>query len=171
VLASPINGTSATALDWSVVAMLDATNRVNTINASTVEAAFAAIGEAVWWITVVDDNLRDRYGKAYRRAAVLTVPPPGETMRGLRSVRNRIGHEVDVVEFVEAIGSRRDRGDGRVSAWAWRSVPPPKSRAARDTAAYRAYENAVAGLNIVHTFGVATGFLGLALSMVRDSRS
>jgi hypothetical protein len=40
-------------------------------------------------------------------------------MRGLRSARNRITHEVEVVCFIEAIGERAGRGDDRVSAWAW----------------------------------------------------
>jgi hypothetical protein len=132
------------------------------------DKAFAAIGEAVWWITVVDDNIRARYGRAHRRAMRATMPDPGETMRGLRSVRNRITHEVEIVDFIGAIGSRPDRGDGRISAWAWRSVPAPKSRAARDVAGHRAYESALAGRNIVHTFGLATGFLQLALTVAHN---
>ncbi len=49
--------------------MLDATNRVNMIRASRISGAFAAIGEAVW-STLVDDNLRARYGEG--------TPPGGE---------------------------------------------------------------------------------------------
>jgi hypothetical protein len=116
---------SNTALDWSVAAMNAAADRVNRINAVGLAEAFAAIGEAVWWITVVDDNVRDRHGKAYRRATRATTPNPTDTMRGLRSARNRICHEVEVVDFIVPIGSRPDRGDGRVSAWAWQSVPRP----------------------------------------------
>jgi hypothetical protein len=160
----------ATALDWSLQAMLEATNRVNMVHASTVSQAFAAIGESVWWITMVDDNIRARYGKAYNRAAKGTVPHPGETMRGLRSVRNRIGHEVEVVDFIVAIGSRSDRGDGRISAWAWQSVPSPRSRAPREVASHRAYETALAGNNIVHTFGLASGFLQAALNVAHDPK-
>lgn len=152
-----------TALDWSVAAMLAATDRVNMIRATSEQEAFAAIGEAVWWITVVNDNLRARYGKPYRIAEKGTTPDPRDTMRGLRSVRNRITHEVEVVDFIEAIAIRADRGDGRITAWAWRSVPPPRSRATREIAGYQAYETALASQNIVHTFGVATGFLQVVL--------
>lgn len=143
-----------------------ATDRVNRIHAIGLAEAFAAIGEAVWWITVVDDNVKARHGKAYRRAERATTPNPTETMRGLRSARNRICHEVEVVDFIAPFGSRLDRGDGRISAWAWQSVPPP--RAARDLAGHRAYESALAGQNIVYTFGVATGFLDLAQRVARD---
>jgi hypothetical protein len=90
-------------------------------------------------------------------------------MRGLRSARNRICHEVEVVDFIANIGSRPDRGDGRISTWAWQSVPPPRSRAARDIAGDRAYESALANQNIVYTFGLATGFLDLALTAARDA--
>lgn len=158
----------STALDWSVVAMHDATDSVNRIRAPELGEAFAAIGEAVWWITLVDDNIRARHGKAYRRAARATVPDPTQTMRGLRSVRNRICHEVEVVEFIVNIGSRPDRGDGRISAWAWQSVPPPLSRAPRDVAGHAAYETVLVSQNILYTFGLATGFLDLALRAARD---
>lgn len=165
---SPPNPTAA--LDWSVAAMNAATNRVNMVNASGKPEAFAVIGEAVWWITVVDDNLRARYGKAYSQAEKGTTPRPGETMRGLRSARNRICHEVEVVDFIEAIGSRANRGDGRITAWAWRSVPPPRSRATRDIAGHNACEAVLAGQNIVQTFGLATGFLqGVILLAARGS--
>jgi hypothetical protein len=48
------------------------------------------------------------------------------------------------------------------------SVPPPRSDAARDIAGHRAYESALAGQNIVHTFGLATGFLRLAQKVAHD---
>jgi hypothetical protein len=63
------------------------------------------------------------------------------------------------VDFIEPIASRPDRGDGRITAWSWRSVPPPRRHAARDVSGYKAYESALAGQNIVYTFGLATGFL------------
>ncbi len=148
--------------------MSAATDRVNRVQAPSLAEAFAAIGEALWWITVVDENVRTRYGKAYSRATRATSPNPTETMRGVRSARNRMCHEVEVVDFIAPIGSRPDRGDGRISAWAWQSVPPPRSRAARDIAGRRAYEAALVGQNIVHTFGLATGFLQLAQRAARD---
>jgi len=143
------------ALLWSIKAMDDATERVNRIPASDLAAGFAAIGESVWWITIVDDTLRRTYRAEYKQAFKLTFPDPKDTLEGLRSVRNRVGHEVDLVSFIEPVASRSDRGDGRITAWAWRSVSPPKRR---DDRLHEAYERALAGQNIWQPFGLATGF-------------
>ena len=45
------------ALDWSIQAMQRATNRLN--QTSNLSQAFAAIGESVWWITIVNDTVKD----------------------------------------------------------------------------------------------------------------
>ena len=111
----------------------------------------------MWWITIVDDTLKRTYPAAYKQAFKLTFPDPKDTIDGLRSVRNRVGHEVDLVAFIEPVASRPDRGDGRITAWAWRSVTPPKRR---DDRFHGAYERALAGQNIWQPFGLATGFFG-----------
>ena len=49
------------ALLWSIEAMDDATERINRIPASNLAGAFAAIGESVWWATIVDDTLKLTY--------------------------------------------------------------------------------------------------------------
>ena len=155
-----------TALDWSIKAMNEATDRINKIPASDLPRAFAAIGEAVWWITVVNDTLRHNYRAAYDQAVVLTFPEPTDTIHGLRSVRHRIGHEVDLVDFLQPAASREWSADGRVTAWAWRKVPPPEQgeRTSRqhqwDLELHRAYEEALVGQNIWQPFMLATGFFG-----------
>src|SRR5260370_36412872 len=113
----PVDYGPRTALDWSMRAMHDATDRGNKIPASDLPRAFAAIGEAVWWITIVSDSLRRAHPAAYSRALELTTPSPADTMLGLRSVRNRIGHEVDLADFIHPIASRHEPGDGRNTAW------------------------------------------------------
>ena len=130
------------ALLWSIKAMDAATERVNRIPASDLPAGFAAIGESLWWITIVDDTLKRQYPTEYKQAFKLTFPDPKDTLDCLRSVRNRVGHEVDLVTLIEPVASRPDRGDGRITAWAWRSVSPPKRR---DDRFHRAYEGALAG--------------------------
>jgi hypothetical protein len=160
------------ALDWSVMAMNDATDRVNKIAESNLPHTFAAIGEAVWWITIINDSLRHNHRTAYDRAIELTMPSPAATLLGLRSVRNCVGHEVDLVDFVQPIASRPDPGDGRITAWAWSHVrpPTPERRTKREyegaLRCHQAYEAAVVedgqGGNIVYTFGLVTGFLRLA---------
>ena len=51
-----------------------AVDRVNTVPAARESRAFAAIGEAVWWITIVNDTLRNRHAEAYDLALKLTTP-------------------------------------------------------------------------------------------------
>lgn len=158
-----------TALNWSIQAMHDATDRVNKISELDAARAFAAIGEAVWWITIVSDSLRHAHPTKYSRALELTTPNPADTILGLRSVRNRIGHQVDLVDYVKPIASRPDPGDGRITAWAWRHVPPPEQNQMTDgqhkwaLRCHQAYEAAVVeggqGGNIVYTFDLVQGFL------------
>ena len=161
-----------TALDWSIRAMNEATDRVNKIAASDLPSAFAAIGEAVWWITIVHDTLRHNQRAAYDKAAVLTFPDPMDTINGLRSVRNRIGHTVDLVDFVQPVAAREWSADGRITAWAWRPVPPPEQgertdrQHRHDLELHRAYESALAGQNIWQPFMLATGFFGQVLRVI-----
>jgi hypothetical protein len=157
------------ALVWSIKAMDDAMNRANRVAASDLPAGFAAIGESVWWITTINDTLRRDYGAEYDQAPGLMVPDPTDTLDGLRSVRNRVGHDVDLATFIEPIASRPDPGDGRVTAWAWRSVPPPAKEGGgrnrprqqqRAEQLHEAYERALTGQNIWQSFNVAAGFFG-----------
>jgi hypothetical protein len=147
------------ALGWSVEAMNAAADRVNRIPSVDAVGAFAAIGEALWWVTVVNDTLRSRHRVAYGTALNSQTPPVDDVIDGLRSIRHRIGHEVDLVEIVEPVAQRADPGDGRITAWRWREVPPPTRNDARDLKGYAAYQRAVAGVNIVQTFMQAIGFL------------
>ena len=45
------------ALQWSITAMSDTTERLARVNAGDRPQAFALIGEAVWWVTIVDATL------------------------------------------------------------------------------------------------------------------
>jgi hypothetical protein len=170
-MAATFNYGPGVALDWSMRAMHDAVTRVNKIPAADLPTGFAAIGEAVWWITIASDSLRRPDPDKYHRALELVTPNPSDTMLGLRSVRNRIGHEVELVDFIEPIASRPDPGDGRITAWVWRHVPLPSGEGLTEgqyhseLKYHRAYETAVVdggqGGNIVYTFGLVTGFLDL----------
>jgi hypothetical protein len=168
-------------LNWSLAAMNDATDRVNKIPATDLPRAFGAIGEAVWWITIVSDRLRKKYGEVYRQTLGPSASSTADQVLGLKSVRNRIGHAVDLVEFVSPIVSRPDRGDGRITAWTWQHVPPPARGDDMNDRVYQwalkchqAYELAVVeggqGGNIVYTFGLVTGSLDLAYQRMKDLR-
>jgi hypothetical protein len=143
------------ALDCSMQAMEDATTRVN--QTDDPRQAFVAIGEAVWWITIVNDNLRN---EPLYRANLNSNADLGDTLAGLRSVRNRIGHEVNLIDYVNLEAVRPDQyGDGRVAAWSWKFVAPPHATRKSAVNDYRAYSTALAGRNVVEAFTRAEGFL------------
>jgi hypothetical protein len=160
------------ALDWSVIAMRDVTGRLPRCSAWDRPRAFAVVGEAVWWVTIVDATLVRHHLDAYD--GVMAGHPQGErrliegTLAGLRFVRNRMGQEVDHVDFIEPGPDRPGHGDGRITAWTWRAVPEPEvvSLAPRGRAwemtRYEAYEAHLAGRAIGEVFGRASAFLNLA---------
>jgi hypothetical protein len=153
-------------------ALNDATDRVNKIAASDLPRAFAAIGEAVWWVTIVNGSLRRNHRAAYGQAATLTSPDPADTLNGLRSVRNRIGHKVDLVDYIQPVASREWSADGRITAWAWKPVAPPEqgdragAQHRRDVELHQAYERALAGQNIWQPLMLATGFFSQVLRVL-----
>lgn len=150
------------ALGWSVNAMESAIDHINKIAATEPQEAFAAIGNAVWWITIVGDTLRHRHGPAYELALKSCTPPVQDTLLALKSVRNRIGHEVDLVDFITAVASRSDPGDGRITAWAWSFVPPPTRQHRMDMDGHHAYEAALAGRSIIEGLRNAASVLTMA---------
>ncbi len=96
-------GTSA--LQWSLTAMSDTTRRLSQATAWNQARAFAVISEAVWWVTIVDATLVRHHPDAYD--SVMTAQTPAQrqlveqTLAGLRFVRNRIGGEADLTDFIE----------------------------------------------------------------------
>jgi hypothetical protein len=159
------------ALQWSITAMNDTTERLPRVRAWDRPRAFAVIGEAVWWVTIVDATLVRHHPEAYD--AVMAGQTAAEraliegTLAGLRFVRNRMGHEVDHVDFVHPRASRPGAGDGRITAWTWEWVPepalaslPPRGQAWEMTR-YRAYQAQLAGHTIGETFARAAAFLKL----------
>jgi hypothetical protein len=165
----PVAGVSA--LQWSITAMSDTTERLHRVRAANQPRAFAVIGEAVWWVTIVDATLVRHHPDDYD--AVMTGQPPAErrliegTLAGLRFVRNRMGQEVDHVDFIHPGASLARAGDDRITAWTWNCLPEPvlDSLPARGQAwemtRYRAYQAELAGHTIGEVFGRATAFLKL----------
>ena len=162
----------ASALVWSITAMSDTTDRLTRVRAADRPRAFTVISEAVWWVTMVDATLVRHHPDAYD--GVLAGQSPAErqlveeTLAGLRFVRNQIGDEADLAEFIEPGESGHGAGRGRITGWTWRSVPepalgslPPRGQAWEMTR-YRAYQAQLAGHTIGETFGRAAEFLKLA---------
>jgi hypothetical protein len=89
------------------------------------------------------------------------------TLAGLRFVRNRIGYEVDLAEFIESGAPGPGADEGPVTGWTWMSAPepalaslPPRARSWEMTR-YRAYQDQLAGHTIGEIFGRAVAFLEL----------
>ncbi len=160
------------ALQWSLTAMSDTTERLPRARAWDGPRAFAVIGEAVWWVTIVDATLVRHYPEAYD--AVMAGQTPAqrrlieESLAGLRFVRNQIGRGVDLAEFIEPGAPDPGAGKGPITGWAWKSVPEPAlallppGGQAWEMARYWAYQAQLAGHTIGETFGQAAEFLKLA---------
>ncbi len=158
-------------LDWSSTAMRDATGRLLRVRAWDQSRAFIVIGEAVWWVTMVDSTLVRYHPGAYDGVMGSQTPAERrlieETLAGLRFVRNALGQDVDLVEFVQPEPSCPAPGDGGILAWTWKSAPeptlaslPPRAQPWEMTR-YRAYQAQLAGRPIGETFGRAAAFLTL----------
>jgi len=165
-------GTSA--LQWSITAMNDTIKRLSRTAAWHPPRAFAAISEAVWWVTIVDATLVRHHMDAYDRVMAGQAPARQqlveETLAGLRFVRNQIGTETDLADFTGPRGPCSRPGATRITGWAWKPVPEPKlaSLAPRNQAwemtRYQAYQTQLADHTLKETFGRATTFLNLAVA-------
>ena len=156
----------ATALTWSIAAMSDATARLPAMKVWEKPRAFAAIRDAVWWITMVDATLVRHHSRVYD--TVMTAHTQAErrliheTLAGLRFVRNSISREAGLGEVIETGADAR-----RVTGWTWKPAPesalgwlPPRAQAWEQTR-WRAYQARLASRTIGKTFGRAVTFLTL----------
>ena len=108
----------AVAIDWSVTAMTEAAARLAAGGWEPPRLA-AAVGEAVWWVTLVDATLVRYHPRDYESALASTAVrrrKTEEALEGLRYVRNQLGRSVDPAEFI-----RPPDGDGG-AAWTWRPL-------------------------------------------------
>ena len=166
----PAAGTSA--LVWAITAMSDTADRLTRVRAADPLRAFIVISEAVWWVTLVDATLVRHHPDAYDGVLAGQSPTQrqlvDETLAGLRFVRNQIGGQADLAEFIEPGESGHGAERGRITGWTWRSVPepplaslPPRGQA-WETMRYRAFQAQLAGHTIGESFGRAAQFLKLA---------
>ena len=163
--------TEASALDWAITAMRDATGRLVRVTGRDRPRAFAVISEAMWWVTIVDATLVRYHPDTYDE--VMAGQPAVErrliegTLSGLRFVRNRMGRYLDPADFIQP-AQGGGPGEGGIMAWTWKSVPrpavaslPPRGQAWEMTR-YRTYEARLAGHTVGETFERAAAFLLLA---------
>jgi hypothetical protein len=160
----------ASPLLWSVTAMSEATAWLLETGIPDRASADAAVGEAVWWVTLVDATLVRHHPDAYD--AVLAGqfadrrPLIEATLAGLRFVRNQASGAAGLGQFVRAAPG--SAGDGRRTGWMWKPVPrpvlvslPPRAQAWEMTR-YEAYQSQLAGCTIEEIFRRAAIFLTLA---------
>jgi hypothetical protein len=162
-------GTEPSALGWALVAMKDTTERLGKVKASDRAQAFAVIGEAVWWVTIVDATLVRYYPDEYDS---MLAALPGrqrrvteDTFGGLRFVRNRMGYYADHADFIQPRRDEAAGGDAPITEWTWRSLPsptvetlPPRGQE-WELSRYQAYQDRLAARPIGETFALASAFL------------
>ena len=162
----------ASALHWAITAMSDTTDRLSQVRAWDRPRAFALVDEAVWWVTMVDATLVRHHAGAYDAAMAGQAPARRQliedTLAGLRFVRNRIGGQGDIGEFIEPGEAGPGADQGSVTGWTWKLVPepavaslPPRGQAWEMTR-YEAYQARLAAHTVGEVFGPAVAFLKLA---------
>ena len=159
----------ASALSWSITAMSDTIERLPRVRVWDRPRAFAVIGEAVWLVTIVDATLVRYHPQAYDGVLAGQAPAQRQltegTLAGLRFVRNRIGEEADLAEFIDPGEPGPGAGERRITEWVWKPVPEPAlvSPSPRGQAwemtRYRAYQADLAGHTLGEVFGRAATFL------------
>jgi hypothetical protein len=159
---------SGAALNWSLAAMSEATARLARARSLDPRHAAVAVGDATWWVTIVDATLVRYHTGSYDSA--MDAQPPQQraeiehTLAGLRYVRNQMGVHLEPAEFVSVVPAPQAGS----AALVWRSLPPPESAelSARgqewERGRYLAYQERLAGHSITRTFALATRFLRLA---------
>jgi len=164
-------GTEPSALGWALVAMKDTTDRLGKVKASDRAQAFAVIGEAVWWVTIVDATLvryyPDEYDTALAGLSGWQRRVNEDTFGGLRFVRNRMGYYADHADFIQPRPDEEAGGDAPITEWTWRALPaptvetlPPRGQEWELTR-YQSYQDRLAARPIGETFALASAFLTL----------
>jgi hypothetical protein len=156
--------------------MRDVTDRLLRVKAADRQRAFAVVGEAVWWVTIVDGTLVRHHPEAYD--CVMAAQAPAErpliegTLSGLRFVRNQMGQYADHVDFIAPGAGGGQAAERRITAWAWKPVPEPllASLSQRgqewEMTRYQDYEAHLQGRTTGEIFGRAAAFLNLAAARV-----
>jgi hypothetical protein len=160
------------ALGWTIAGMRDTTDRLLRARALDAPHGFAAISEAVWWITLVDATLVRYHPDVYDM--VLADHREAErrviegTFGGLRFVRNWMGYHLDHSDFIQPATSPGEAGVRPIAAWTWRPLAAPVLGAlpARgqewEMTRYRNYQAQLAGRPIGEAFERSVPFLLLA---------
>lgn len=150
-------GTETVPLGWCIEAMDRAFERVRSTGWNDPVGAYGAVAETLFWVTVVDEQLKQKYRPHYEAELGEQRDDIGRTLSGLLYARNRITHEVDEVGYILAAAKG---SDVFAAAWTWQSLPPRPCE--RQSALHREYEEVIVGRDVVETLLTVTIFLGAA---------
>ena len=166
------------ALEWSLTGMDDVIERLGVHQPADQAAAFEAVGEAVWWVTIIDARMIRQYMDLYDAVLAALVPAQHTmiegTLAGLRFVRNQMGEDLQQAGFIEPPADAGD-GDAMTAAWRWAHLPEPGLAALPghmqpwEMTRYQAYEDWLAGNSVGRVFQRAGDFLNLAASRAAAS--
>jgi hypothetical protein len=152
----------AAAIGWSVTAMTEAARRLAAGDWDLPRLA-SALGEAVWWVTLVDATLVRYHPRDYEATLAGLDARRRKTeqaLEGLRYVRNQLGRSADPAQFIHSACAG--------GAWTWQALPEPSlatlaPRARQwELSRYRAYQARLAGRDIARTFTRCAEFLSQA---------
>lgn len=156
------------ALGWSVAAMADAARLLATAGSLDLPHALAVIGEAVWWVTIVDATMIRYHREPYDQALAALDPAARKaaegTFAGLRFVRNQMGYHTDPADFVEPRAAPGGSGAAPVAAWTWKPVPAPAGQTGKRGWAWvldrhRQYQTHLSGRPVGEVIASAAAFL------------
>jgi hypothetical protein len=165
------------ALEWSLAGMHDVIERLADHQPGDDAAAFEAVGEAVWWVTIIDARMIRQYMDLYD--AILTAHPPAQrlviegTLTGLRYVRNQLGEDHRPGHFIEP-PAPTGPAEAVTADWRWVHRPEPDLTELLvhgqpwEMTRYRAYEQWLAVNSVGPVFQRAAGFLDRATSRASD---
>jgi hypothetical protein len=152
-----IPGLEVVPLGWCIEAMNRAFERVRSTGWNDPVGAYAAVAETLFWIQVVDDQIKEKYRPHYETMLAEQRDDVARMLCGLRFARNRITHVVDEIGYIIA---KAKRPDGFSAAWTWQSLPPRPDE--KQATLHRDYQDAIAGHDVVKTLLTVTVFLGAA---------
>lgn len=160
----------ASALEWSLAALTEATGRLTAVKVWDRPRALAAIAEAVWWTTMVDATLVRHHRDVYETEMAARHPAERRrteaTLAGLRFVRNQIGGGAGLDELI--LCEPASTGCGPITGWTWKPAEEPAPGRLRprgqawEMARYHAYQRQLARGSVGETFRRAVPFLTLA---------
>lgn len=146
-------------LRWCVDAMYRATERVRGTGWNDPIGAYAFVAETLFWVDIVDKQLRENCQSRYEAALVDQPEDVARMMAGMLFVRNRITHEVDLITYLVATAKEPDCFAANLT---WQPLPPRPGE--KHDELHCEYEAVIAGRDVVDTLLVVTVFLGEVLN-------